>query len=134
QVVALLFLCAGFHLVSNPLADVQFGQPLALELEGQVQPIQDIEGLEQFDFLVEIQIGRVPGSIRKFSNMADRPNKVFDSAVVAAQLQDLLDDCPILPFQFVREGGWRNNIWTLFNIYSKAAVGIGLGRAGSSTM
>jgi hypothetical protein len=64
KILALLLLCAGLHLVSNALSNVQFGQPLVLKSQCELQTVADIECFEQFDLLCEIQIRGVAGCIR----------------------------------------------------------------------
>ena len=53
EVLALLLLGAGLHVLADPLADLQLGQPLTLEAERQLQPLGDVERLEQLDLLLE---------------------------------------------------------------------------------
>ena len=51
EVLALLLLRAGLHVVADALAHLQLGQPLLLQLQRQRQPLDDVERLEQLDLL-----------------------------------------------------------------------------------
>ena len=66
--------------------------------------------------------------------MCDRSHKPAEPAVVAAQFEDLLDDCPILAFQLADLSRRRNDVRTFLDIYSEAAVRVSLSRTGYSSM
>ena len=71
-------------------------EPLALEREGELEPLGDVDRLEQLDLLVEAQVGRVAGGVCERAGLADRAEEGLDPSVVAAQLEDLLDDRAVL--------------------------------------
>ena len=43
KIVPLLLLCAGLHLVPNTLANIEFGKPLLLKAQCQLQAVDDVE-------------------------------------------------------------------------------------------
>ena len=49
---------AGLDVVADALAHLQLGEPLALELERELEPLDDVERLEQLDLLLERRSGR----------------------------------------------------------------------------
>ena len=65
KILALLFLRARLHVVANALPDAQLGEPVLLELQGERQPLDDVERFEQLQLLVDVQIRRVAGGIRQ---------------------------------------------------------------------
>ena len=64
----------------------------------------------------------------------DRSHKRAETAVVAAQFEDLLHNRPILAFQFARDRRRRNDVRTFLDIHSETAIRIGLSCAGYSSM
>ncbi len=61
EVIALLLLGAGLDVVADPLADLQLGQPLALESKRELEPLGHVERLQQLDPLL---VARGRGSSR----------------------------------------------------------------------
>ena len=59
HVLALLLGGALLDVVADAPAHLQLGEPLALQLQRQLQPLDDVDRLEQLDLLVE---GRRPGA------------------------------------------------------------------------
>ena len=53
EVLALLLLRAGLDVVADAAAHLQLGEPLALERDGELEPLDDVERLEQLDLLLE---------------------------------------------------------------------------------
>jgi hypothetical protein len=91
EVLALLLLGAALHVLADPAADVELGQRLALEAQRQLEPLLDVDRLEQLDLLLEVEVGRVAGRVGERARLRDRAQKRRDAAVVAAELEDLLD-------------------------------------------
>ena len=91
EVLALLGLGAGLDVVADPAADLQLGQPLALQLERQLEPLGDVDGLEQPLLVGQREVGAVAGGVGERPRLGDRAQEGRDAAVVAAQLEDLLD-------------------------------------------
>ena len=107
EILALLFLRARLHVVANALADAQLRQPLLLEAQRQRQPLDDVERFEEFQLLGDVQIRRVAGRIRQRAGIGDRADERADAAIVAAQLENFLDDGAILALEFARQGRRR---------------------------
>ena len=80
-------------------AHLQLGQPLALELQRQLEPLGHVERLEQLDLLLEGEVGRVAGGVGQRAGLGDRAQEGGHAAVVAAQLEDLLDDGAVLALE-----------------------------------
>src|SRR5581483_3393786 len=59
EVLALLLLGAGFGVLADLLPHLQLGEALALEAERALEPLHDVERLEDLDLLLEAQVGRV---------------------------------------------------------------------------
>ena len=58
--------------------------------------------LEQLDLLLEGEVGRVAGGVGERARLGDRAHEGGDAAVVAAQLEDLLDDRAVLALELAR--------------------------------
>ena len=65
EVLALLLLGARLDVVADALAHLHLGEPLALEAHGELEPLDDVDGLEQLDLLLEGQVGRVARACRR---------------------------------------------------------------------
>ena len=103
EVLALLLLRAVFDVVADALADLQFRQPLALELQRQLEPLDDVERFEELELLAEVQVRRVAGGIGQRAGIGDRPHERADPSIVAAQLENLVDDGAVLAFELARQ-------------------------------
>ena len=99
DVLALLLLDSGLDVVLDALADLHQRQSLTLKLEGQLEPRAHVDGLEQPHLLLERDVGGVAGRVREGAGLGDRAYEGRDPAVVAAQLQDLLDHRAILTLE-----------------------------------
>ena len=86
----------GVDVLTDPAADLHQRQPLALEAEGELEPLGDVDGLEHLHLLLEGEVGRVAGRVGERAGIGDRADEGRDPAVVAAQLEDLLDDGAVL--------------------------------------
>ena len=84
------------------LAHLQLGQALALERQRLLQALGDVERLEQLDLLLEGQVGRVAGGVGQRAGLGDGADPGGDAAVVAAQLEDLLDRGAVLALELAR--------------------------------
>src|SRR5581483_11936411 len=107
EVLALLLLRPGLDVLADPLANLELGQPLALKLEGELEPLDDVDGLEQLHLLLEGDLGRVSARVGERAGLADRAHERRDPAVVAAQLEDLVDDRAVLDLELARLHGRR---------------------------
>ena len=54
------------------LADLQLGQPLALEAQRQLEALGDVERLQQLDLLLEGEVGRVARRVGERAGLGDR--------------------------------------------------------------
>ena len=99
EVLPLLLLGARLHVVADALAHLQLGQPLALEGQRLLEPLTHVDGLEQLDLLVEADLRRVAGGVRQRARLGDRADEGRDPAIVAAQLEDLLDHGAVLALE-----------------------------------
>src|SRR6185295_12168198 len=82
----------------------------------------------------EIEIRRIAGSVRQRSHVGDGSNKAFETTVVAAEVEDFLDDGAVLLFQLVRLGWSGDDVRAFFDIHAKPAIRIGLSRARDTAM
>ena len=72
EVLALLRLGAGLDVVADPAADLQLGEPLALQLERQLEPLGDVERLEQPRLSARLRVGGVAGGVGERAGLGDR--------------------------------------------------------------
>ena len=84
QVLALLFLRAGIDVFTDPLAQLQLGEAFLLQAHGQRQPLDDVERLQQVDFLLDADVRRIAGGVGQRTGASDRSQERADPAVVAA--------------------------------------------------
>ncbi len=99
DVLALLLRSAVLDVVADPAAYLQFGEPFTLERDGELQTLDHVDRLEQLDLLVEGDLGRVGDGVGQRSRLTNRADEGRDAPIVAAQLENLLDGCPILTLE-----------------------------------
>ena len=99
EVLALLLLGAGLDVVADLAPDLKLGQALALQLDGELEPAGDVERLEQLQLLLARQVGAERRGVGQRAGLLDRAQEGGDALVVAAQLEDLLDDGAVLARQ-----------------------------------
>ena len=102
EVLALLLLGALLDVLADALAHLQLGEALALQLDRQLQALGHVERAQQLDLLLVGQRGRVAGRVGQRSGLGDRAQERGDAAVVAAQLEDLLDDRAVFALELAR--------------------------------
>ena len=107
EVLALLLLRAVFDVVVDALSHLQLREPLPLELERQLEPLDDVERFEELQLLVEVQVRRIAGRVGQRAGVGDRPHERADPSIVAAQLENLVDDRAVFAFQLAREARRR---------------------------
>ena len=112
EILALLLLRAVFDVVVDALAHLQLGQPLALKLERQLEPLDDVERFEELQLLREVQVGRIAGGVGQRARVGDGPHERADPSVVAPQLENLVDDGAVFAFQLAGEAGRRRLVGT----------------------
>ncbi len=101
EVVALLLLGAGLDVLADPAAHLQLGQPLALEVDRELQAGADVDLLQQAQLLLAGQVRAEPGGVGQRARLLDRAQEGGNAAVVAAQLEDLLDHGAVFAFELV---------------------------------
>ena len=121
KIFALLLLRAALHVIPDPLADHELGEPVLLKLNGQLEPLHDVERFQQLD---------LTGAW-----MRDRSHECADPAlVIAPEPEDLFDNRPILPLQLAREGRGHRGIGTLVDFDAEHALAIGVRGTGDGAM
>ena len=122
DVLALLLLHAGVDVLADAPADLHQRQPLALEAEGELEPLGHVDGLEELHLLLEGEVGRVAGGVGERAGLGDRADEGGDAAVVAAQLEDLLDDGAILGLELADGLARRRLVRLLVGLDEEAAA------------
>ena len=80
--------------------------------------------LEQLDLLIEVEVRRVAGRIRQRARIGDRPHERADPPVVAAQLENFVDDRAVFALELSRERGGGRLVWRGLDVDAQHAVGI----------
>ena len=127
--LALLLLRALLDVVTDAAPHLQLGEPLPLELEGELQPLDDVDGLEQLDALREGDVGRVGARVGERAGLGDRAQELADAVVGAAQVEDLLDDGAVLALELARLHGRRVLVGPLLDLGAKPAERVAVGGA-----
>ena len=123
EVLALLALGALLDVLADALAHLQLGQALALELDGQLEALGDVERPQQRDLLLVGQIGRVAGRVGQRPGLDDRAQERRDPAVIAAQLEDLLDDRAVFALEVARASVDGDLVGALIDLDAQLAAG-----------
>ena len=103
EVLALLFLRAGFHVLADAFAHAKLRKALLLEFQCERQALDDVERFEQLQLLGVRQIGRVSGRIGQCARLRDGADEREDSAVVAANIEDFRHDRAVLALELARQ-------------------------------
>ena len=122
EVLALLLLRAVLDVVVDALAHLQLGQPLPLELQRQLEPLDDVERFEELQLLAEVEVGRIAGGVGQRAGVGDRAHERADPSVVAAQLENLVDDRAVLALELAGERGRGRLVGTRFDVDAEHAV------------
>ena len=75
DVLALLLGGAFLDVVADAPAHLQLGQPLALEPQGELEPLDHVDRLEQLDLLLEGRLRRVRDRVGERAGLADRADE-----------------------------------------------------------
>ena len=127
EVLALLLLGAGLDVLADAAAHLQLGEPVPLVADGELEPLDDVDRLQQLDPLLEAQVGRVGAGVGEGAGLDDRAQELADPRIGLAQLEDLLDDGAVLGLQVARLDGRRRLVGLLLDLDVEPAVGAGLG-------
>ena len=134
DVLALLALGTLLDVVADPMTDLQLGQALALKPHGKLEPLDHVNRFEQLDALLEGDLRGVGGGVRERADLANRAHEGGDAPVVTAQLQNFLDDRPILALELAGLDARRILVGPLLHFDPQPALGIGVGGAGDSAV
>ena len=132
EVLALLLVGARLDVLADALAHLQLGEPVALELQRALEALGDVEDLQQLDLLLEGQVGRVAGGVGERPRLGDRAQEGRDAAVVAAQLEDLLDHGAVLALELTGAPVDGDVVGALLDLHAQLALRVGLGGARDS--
>ena len=132
DVLALLLGGAVLDVLADALAHLQLGQALALAAEGELEALGDVERLEQLDLLLEGQVGGVAGGVGQRAGLGDGADPGGDAAVVAAQLEDLLDGGAVLALELARAAVDGHVVDALLDLDAQAPGVVGVGGAGDA--
>ena len=131
DVLPLLVLHAGVDVLADAAPDLHQRQALPLERERELEPLGNVDGLEHLHLLLEGQVGRVAGRVGERAGVGDGTDEGCDAAVVAAQLEDLLDHGAVFGFERADGLAGRLLVRALVGLDEEAATGVGLGRTGN---
>ena len=120
------------------LADLpaQLHEREALLLQGQrvLQALAHRDRLQEAHLLLEGEVGGVPRRVGKSTRLGDRADEGLDAPVVAAQLEDLLDDGAVALDELAGVLIGRDVVGSLVDLDEQSTGGIRLGRSGDATM
>ena len=126
---------AGVDVLADAAAHLHLGQALALDGEGELESLADVEGREQLGLLLERDVGRVAGRVGEGAGLGDRANECRDAPVVAAQLEELLHDGAVLTLELADAVVPHVlRVGSLLDLDAQLALGIGMGGARDATV
>src|SRR5262249_18419892 len=82
---------AGLDVVADLAADLQLREPLALQLDRELEARLDVYGLEHLQLLLAGEVRAVADRVGQGARVIDRPEEHANPLVGPAQLEDLLD-------------------------------------------
>src|SRR5262249_31935829 len=128
EVLALLLLRARLHVLADALAHLQLRQAVALQLDPELQPLDHVERLEELDLLGEREVWRVSPCVRERAGVGDRANEGTHASVVAAELENLVDDGPILALELGGPAGRRRDVGMLLDLHAQGSFAVAVRR------
>ena len=134
EVLALLLVGTRLHVVADALAHLHLGEAVALQAEGQLQPLGHVEGLQQRHLLLVGEVRRVAGGVGQHARLGDRADEGGDAAVVAAQLEHLFDHGAVLALEVAGAAVDRLVVDVLVDLDTQGAGGIGVGGTGHTAV
>ncbi len=129
EVLALLLLGALLDVLADALAHLQLGEALALELDGQLEALGDVDRAQQLDLLLVGEVGGVAGGVGQRAGLCDGAQERGDASVVAAQLEDLLDRGAVLALELTCAFVDGHVVGALVDLDAQLAFGAGDGGA-----
>ncbi len=134
EVVTLLALGAVLDVVADPLAYLQLGQPLALVADCKLEPLGDVERLQQADLFLIGDFGGISAGVGERPRLGNRAHERRDAAIVAAEIEDLLDHSAVLTLELSGLAVYRRAVGMLFDLDVEAAVRQRVSGAGDSAV
>jgi len=113
--------------LADALAHLQLGEALALQLDGQLEALGDVERAQQLDLLLVGEAGGVAGGVGQRAGLGDRAQEGGDAPVVAAELEDLLDGGAVFALELARAPVDRHLVRALVDLDAQLAAGARLG-------
>src|SRR5262249_42675407 len=101
QELALRLLHALGHVIADAAPQLDLAERLAGPADRLLEPLLDVDGLEQLELALEREVGPVAGRVGERAGMIDRAQEGRDAGV-AARLEDLLDNGAELVRELVR--------------------------------
>ena len=132
EVLALLLVGAGLHVLADALADLQLGQAVALELDGEREALGHVDGLQHLDLLLEGHVGRVADGVGQGAGLGDGAQERADALVGAAGLEDLLDHGAVLALEVAGAAVDRGVVSGLLDLDAQSTGRVGVRRAGDA--
>ena len=126
EVVALLLVGALLDVVADALADLELLEALALQLQRQLEAVGHIDGAQQLEALLVVEVRAVAARVGQHARLADRAQPAVDARIGAAQLEDLLDDGAVLARERARASIDGHLIGALLDLDEEVAVGTAL--------
>src|SRR2546430_12156852 len=134
DVLALLLLGALFDVLADPVADLQLGQALTLKPHSELEPLDDVDRLEQLYPLLEGGLRGVGGGIGQRAGLGDRAHEGRNAPVVTAELQDLFDHGAVLALELAGLDARRRDVGPLVDLDPEISLGVGVSGPGDSAV
>ena len=99
------------------------------KLERDLQPLDDVDRLEQLDALGEADVRRVGARVGERAGLGDGAQELAHAIVGAAQVEDLLHDGAVLALELARLHRRRVLVLALLDLGTKPAERVAVGRA-----
>ena len=94
-------------------------------VEGQLEALGHVERLEHLDLLVVGEVGRVAGRVGERARLGDRADEGGHAAVVAAQLEELLDHGAVLALEVAGAPVDGHVVGVRLDLHAQRAGGVG---------
>ena len=134
HVLALLLGGPFLDVLADAPANLQLGQALALHAQGDAQPLEHVDRLEQLQLVLVGDLGRVGRRVGQSACLANRAHERRDPPVVAAQLEDLLDGRAVLTLQLPGLNARRLLVGSLLDLDQQPALRVGVSRPGDAAV
>ena len=134
DVLALLLLRAGLHVLADAPAYLQLGEPFELEAQRQLQALDDVDRLEQLDLVGEADVGGIGGRVGERSGAGDCAHELANPGIRLAQVEDLLDDGAVLAFELDGLDARWLLVDVLLDLDAQAPVGAGARGSGDAAV